>query len=250
MIDNFHHHSASSVNGFIENRFTWYLKKVRGMKIPGNPAMCRGTAVEAGINHYITDPEGNIDKACEVAIKSFKEETAAMLVMPEMRTSIPLCVKEGIKSVMENYGSEGCSLQEKVEINLPGLQYPTLGYLDWRWKNKKLVVDNKVTGKKPSELKQSYKVQGALYKHATGDAVQFHFIICSEKNVVKTHIIPITEADYSYGMRLYTLAAKAVEIVLDMHLTFEEVNALWFGDPSKSWNEDEARIVMRELGFK
>ena len=178
------HLSPSSVNSFIENRYQWYRNKIIGDKFKGSIHTCRGTAVEAGINHWFNgDTEATVE-ANKVAIETFIRESESIKDTKEFqekqlafRQSIPYLVNKGIQSVQEKYLDKFNRMpiqQYKITINVPDCKIPVIGYLDWFFPDQ-MVVDNKVSGSHPKELSQSYKVQGSVYTKATGLPVEFHF---------------------------------------------------------------------------
>jgi hypothetical protein len=238
------HHSPSAVSKFIENRFIWWTQKTGQTKFKSNVAMEIGTAVEAGINHWLMEKQPDVKECVALACEVFKKNTIGWLIMPEDRALIPKCVNEGIASVAKNYGSEvnQCKCQEEFKIPIEGLTFPAYGKYDWFFPSR--IVDNKVVGKSPSELSQAYKIQGAVYKLASGKPVDFHFIV--KNKTIVTKVITLTDEDFDYGIKLFKKAAKAIERVVEIgqNFDFETVKSLFFPDPSASWNKDEAREVM------
>jgi hypothetical protein len=240
------HHSPSSVSKFIENKFVWWTQKTGQTKFKPSIPMIVGTAVEEGINHWIRCTEPDVKECVRIAHEKAKSEAVGIhaMLMPDDRDMISKCVNAGISSVSQLWGTEvsQCQLQTEIRCPIDGLVFPAYGKLDWNFPS--CVVDNKVVGKKQSELSQAYKMQGAVYKHAEKKPVFFHFI--TKTKIPGIQVIEVTDEDYNYGMDLFTKAAKAIEKIVDagVYLDFDLVKALFFPDPSASWNKDEARDVM------
>lgn len=250
MLDEYHHHSASSLSKFLEQRSSWFLQKYRGVEFPGNEHMARGTAVEAGINYWLTHEDEDEPDRTQNGIKEahgvFVKETIGMTIMPEFRNSINDCIKKGITSV-DGYPGKIQALQQKIEVKLDGVHLPIIGYIDWEWPS--IVVDNKVTGKTPSALKQSHILQGSLYRAAKNKPVQFHYLVPLAKEV-KVKEIDLSDAEFDYGIKLATACAKSIERILNTELDGNLMEAFMFPNPLDIWSKSEADIVLKAWGLK
>lgn len=240
------HHSPSSVSNFIENKFTWWTKKTGQTKFKPSLPMAIGTAVEEGINIWLKQVEPDIPACVKAAHEKLKAECVGIrtMVMPDDRDMVSKCVNTGISSVANLWGPElsQVKLQTEVKGRIDGLNFPYYGKLDWDFPS--CVVDNKVVAKKPSELSQAYKIQGAIYKHSTNKPVFFHFI--TKTKIPGIEIKEVTDSDYNYGMDMFTKACKAIEKVVEagQFLDFDTIKSLFFPDPSASWNKDETADIM------
>lgn len=141
----------------------YVLEKILGKRQPvGSPAH-RGTAVEAGIAHGLTDFGASVDDCVAVALRSY--DTASALSSDprreKYRDTIRDMVVQGLGE-LRPYGPP-TSLQKFVEWRPDGLKYPIVGYADFMWDHLGVVVDLKTTEALPSQIKQSHAKQIALY---------------------------------------------------------------------------------------
>jgi len=233
------HHSASSINKFVSQRALWYLEKLKKIPFKGNQNTARGKAVEEGMNKHF---EGYNEQECiRHACQVFTENTIGMIVVPTFRATIAPMVKEGIKSITSSF--EGTpAMQGKIHLDLPSVQRPIIGYLDYDYD--KMIVDNKVSGKTPNELSLNYKIQGAIYKEATGKDVYFHYVI-PLKESVKTKIIKLSDAEYKQGILFATKAAEAIEKVIDSCVDYDTMMAFCFPNPGSMFGGEEEALVMK-----
>ncbi len=151
------HHSPSTLNSFIGYRHEWYLKKIRGVNFPGNHHITRGTAVEAGINHYLSG-DNSLEECIKAALGVWGEACIALGENFDMRQSIGPCVKAGIESFSQrNYDDGNTKLQNSISIVLDGCEMPTIGYLDYLRPDR--LIDNKCVSKTPTfdKFKKTYK---------------------------------------------------------------------------------------------
>lgn len=155
------HLSYSTITSFISNRFDWFQRKILGKPFQGNIHTERGNALEHGLDLVIDGKSLSDakDAACEkyeLACKGMEGWEPSVLtslcdVLDKVVTSFPY------QDVEEK--------QKKVYIDI-GLSLPILGFLDYRMNAKfdREIRDLKSTGRKPSSLSQSYKIQGGLYQ--------------------------------------------------------------------------------------
>jgi len=251
------HHSPSSVSSFLENRAQWYRNKIIGDKFSGSEHTARGTAVEAGINNWLTcsDTDSTIEAikhALEIwhrETESFKDDPQFQLKELEFKQSIAPLVNAGIESVKERYLEviDAYPVQQhKISLDIPGCKFPVLGYLDWYFPNK-LVVDNKVSGKKPSKLKQGYIVQGSVYHMATGLPVEFHFEVANKTPTITT--FRMSKEDIQYGWMLFCRAAKAIENIFANPLDGQLLQDIFLANPEAMFSEKDVKKALKDFEF-
>ena len=162
MINDFTHHSPSSLNTFAMSPAMWVAEKVLGFKRPGSPQMHRGTAVEAGVAHGLKEW---VDAAActEIAMTRYDALTALSgdSRRQKVRDGIPEMVNFGLEALRE-YGAPD-RVQAQITWQPDGVQYPIMGYSDFEWDHHGLVVDLKTTDKMPSEIKATHARQVAHY---------------------------------------------------------------------------------------
>ncbi len=227
------HLSASTVNKFIEDRYGFYQSKVIGERFKPNVKMARGTAVEHGVNLFVT---GTNTMLVEMAIGKFDEEVNGIECDPqelkEVRDSIPGLLNLAIDHYREAFAFSNPEIQSKISAKLPGVSRELTGYLDYLVP-KKVVRDCKVVGVTPSKLKQGYIIQGSLYKFSTGLDVVFDFFVANKKPVVKS--IKLTDNDYAFGLSYLIEACKVIEEIqvcesaqrMMQLMSFPNLEAMW-----------------------
>lgn len=232
-------HSASAINSFLGYRSAWYLNKICGIRVPVGGAAHRGTAIEAGINHYIENDDISIEDCIKHALEVFEKESLGCTPDFDMRQSVGPCVIAGIKSFEDRgYLLDPPTLQAEINTMLPGCNVNLYGKLDYLFNDR--VVDNKVVSKTPKSLKQDYVVQGAIYRFATKLPVYFHFIV-PQKTGIKIVEIKLTDEEYKKGLELASLAAQSIETIFENlpSMDGELLKALFFSSPEKLWSYDE-----------
>lgn len=243
-------HSASQLNSFIEYRASWYIQRIKGIRTNVGPPAWRGTAVEAGINHYIENDDATKESAIKHALAVYSMESSSGQNDFDFRQSIAPCVVACIDSFDEKgYFLNPPELQSEITLRLPGCKIDLFGKLDYQFDDK--VVDTKVVNKTPKALKQGYILQGAVYKKATGKPVVFHFAV-PLKGGVKIKEIELTDDDFAYGMELATKAAQHIERIYDSldSLDGRLLDAMFFTNPSSLFNWDEKSLHSEQFKIK
>ena len=230
------HLSASTINSFIAYRADWFMSKILGQRGKGNPAMFRGTSVEHGVNHFVdhrpkwdspfmSEQDVELMYNCvEEGQRKFKELCLEAGESPTaMLKSIADGVAKAIPTLVEIWGSNKPDTQHKLTFRLPGVEIPIIGFLDYLESWHTTIRDMKVSARSPSydkyleryKLKQDYQIQGALYKHATGHDVIFHFFV-PLKTECKEFAIPLVDEDYHWALEYATMAANRIEKIYDI----------------------------------
>lgn len=174
------HLSASSLNLFAAEPALWVMQRLLGKNTPVGSAAHRGTAAEAGINAGLRSPEMPVEDCIALALKEFDKLTALCAdgKREEERKSIPEMVRIGLAELRQ-YGIPDVpprGPQFKVEINLPGVSVPVIGYKDWHFGAHGVVVDLKTTHKIPAAIPDSHARQGAIYVHGTNHEMRFAYV--------------------------------------------------------------------------
>ena len=243
-------HSPSSLSSFIEYRSSWFIQRIRGEYNKAGVFAARGTAVEAGMNHYIEN-DVKIEDCIKHALGVYTQESIGQPDNFDVRQSIAPCVKAGIQSFEElGYLIDPPVLQAEINCSLEGCRKGVYGKLDYLFEGKK-IVDNKVVSKTPSSLKQGYILQGAIYRYATGLPIDFHFVV-PLKTGVKIKIITLTDEEYEYGLRLATRAAQCVETIFDNldHMDGDLLEALFFTNPCSVFDYSEKAVHSKHFGIE
>lgn len=237
--------SASQINEFITNRAMWFAKRFRGLKTPGSLAMSRGRAVEAGINHFITNDKPDITAAVRAAMEEYDKSSTGLVDDLSIRQSIAPATTR-----MISHFSDICDtlkskprIQDKIEIYLEGCSIPLIGYLDFFWEGR-CIRDCKITGKTPSELTDSYKIQGAIYRHVMKVPVVFTFGICKKEFEIKE--IRLSEDDFIWGLKVATKAAQAIERIVSTPLDGDLMEAFMFPNTDAGWSKEDTELILKE----
>jgi hypothetical protein len=247
------HHSASSVSSFISNRGQWFRNKIIGDKFNGSEHTCRGTAVEAGINHWLLGDTEATNESIKHALEVWDKETEFVEIPQDRRfdfkQSIGPLINAGVVSVQEKYIDKLKVMplqQTRIQVDVPGCKYFAIGYLDWLFPQK-LVVDNKVTGQTPSKIKQDYLIQAAVYNKATGLPVEFHFEVANK--TPKCVALRATQEEIDYGWMLFCRGAKAIETILENPMDYDLMEALFLGNPDSCFTEAERLNTIKNFGY-
>ena len=247
------HHSASTINSFIEYRTKWYLNKIRGIKMPFSHAAARGTACEHGMNHYLTVSK-NIDECVSEALKKYTESSLGLADNFDIRQSIGRCVSAGIESFKKRgYDDGNTTLQNSISVFLDGCSLPTTGYLDYLRPDR--VIDNKCVAKTPTmtkdkkhyQHKQAYIIQGAIYWKATGLKPYFHYVI-PLKDEVKVVEEVVSNDDLEWGLKYATKAAQTLEKIYENPISGDLMEAFFFPNADALFG-DEIGKILSEFGL-
>jgi len=258
------HHSPSSISQFIEYRSAWYISRILGIKAKSGIAAVRGTAVEEGLNFYLSEQDASMEDCIKHALKNFDESYKTITSNDvEIRQSVGPCVRAAIESFdQKEYTYFGPELQKELsdfpKLILPGCKRPIYGKLDYFFDGKK-VVDNKVVAKTPTydkfekqyKIKQAYIIQGAIYHAVTGLPVTFHFVIPLKESVnIVEHTL--TKKEIKYGLDLASKAAQAIETIYDSIYTMDGnvLKAFFFPNPTSVFNEEEREDQKKIFGVE
>lgn len=234
------HFSASTINSFIENRYQFFQSKVMMAPFTGSIHTCRGTAVEHGVNTWLEKPE--TENLGNVALTKYDEEIKngkiSKIEAEEFRDTIVPLLNVALKHYKSEFSKDKVITQHRIKCMLDGVTRPIVGYLDF-YRPNVMVNDSKVTGKTPSKLKQSYVLQGALYKQATGLDVTFDFFIPNKTAVHKA--IQLTDKEYEFGLGYLTKAATVLEELQECTDTRRVMELMSFPNLEAMWTEGEKK---------
>ena len=161
------HLSPSSLNTFAAEPAMWVLQKLAGKQTPAGYAAHRGTASESGIVAGLLNPEMPIVEAQQIALAEF-DKLSAFNKDPKAvkeRAGIPGIVEQGIKK-LRTAGIPD-EIQHRVDVTLPGLPIPCIGYVDVGWTKHGIRLDIKSKLRMPTDIEQAHRRQVGLYIHGT-----------------------------------------------------------------------------------
>jgi PD-(D/E)XK nuclease superfamily len=172
------HLSYSSISSYLMCGANWQFKYIQNIKTPTSPELVFGSAfhgtVEAyvGNNHQgvLTDLwrenwakqiEGqNVDWGTDTP-ENFSNEGMRMLSHPE--------IIKGILAIKAQKGDQGAKIEQKVELHVPGVPIPIIGYIDIITEDR-IPGDLKTSGKSWSPDKALFETQPLFYLAALNQA--------------------------------------------------------------------------------
>jgi hypothetical protein len=159
--------SASSINLFAAEPAMWVLQKLAKRQTSAGPAAHRGTAAEAGIVMGLLDPEAPIIACQQHALDEFDRLVAVDLdgKAAKERNAIMNIVEHGIKKL--RVAGIPDEVQQRIEINLPGIAVPFIGYVDVGWTKHGIRLDIKTKLRTVTAIEEPHNRQVSLYLYGT-----------------------------------------------------------------------------------
>lgn len=265
----FKRHSASQINSFLDYKPEWAMERLFGVKkYEESVDTARGKAVEEGLNHYIRgvqnlvdekgNPTGNknITECCGYAVEQFREMVKDVKSDKKLEytQTITPCVEGSCLYFSEHYPIRNLGMQDSFEIEMEGCKYPLVGYLDYKCRDNKIIIDKKVKAKTPTNntIPQGYVVQGALYRYATGiKHIEFNFSIPLKTQPNKVLAIKLSDAEYEWGLNLARKAMKAIELTHEaaQGMDMDTLKAFFMPSPDSFWDADKRKTAMDFFTF-
>lgn len=146
----------------------------------GAPAH-RGSAVEDGVSHGLSDLTAPLRDCIEVAQIKY-DSLMALSGDPrreKYRETVSDMVTSALKELREYGKPDG--MQGLVEWKPEGLKLPIVGYYDYQWTRHGIVADLKTTERMPTEIKINHARQVSLY--VGGSNMAGHLIYCTPKKL-------------------------------------------------------------------
>lgn len=162
------HLSASSINLFAAEPAMWVMQKLAKKNTGVGPAAHRGTAAEAGIVMGLLDPEAPIVHCQQHALSEFDRLVSIDLdgKAAKERAAIMNIVEHGIKKL--RVAGIPDEVQQKIEITLPDLAVPIIGFVDVGWSKKHGIrLDIKTKLRAVTAIEEAHNRQVSLYLHGT-----------------------------------------------------------------------------------
>lgn len=232
------HLSASQINTWINAPSLWLLEKLLGHKGKMGAAAHRGTATEAGVSAGLFDHSLSVAD-CEAVAYPVYDRLTALSADPKRdaeRGVIAGMIKQGL--TLREHGlpisPNSEDHQHRVEIMLPGVSVPVIGFLDWMYADE--VLDLKTTLRVPSAMSEPHLRQATIYKTAHMDK-RVRFFYCSDKKAEKH---TLTREQYDASMSQLVQAASRLERFLGLSSDAQELAAIiphcsdsfYFNDPA------------------
>lgn len=242
------HLSASSLNAWIAAPALWIMERLIGRKGAANCAMHRGTAVETGVSVGLFGGTRAAD--CAATALALYDELTAASGDPKRdaeRAVIPGMVAQALAAISFGAPSVPEGKQHRIVVRLEGVPVPLIGYLDWFFPERGVIVDLKTTLRVPSSFSDAHRRQAALYQHAHANA-GVAFVYCSDK---RSATLNLDRGDYEEGVRELTHAARRLERFLALSDDPHELADLITPDfGTFYWNDPDTRALGRQtFGF-
>ena len=174
------HLSPSAINQYATDPAHYVLQRLFNAKSDASAAMFRGIASETGIVHGLYHPKARIQECVDLALKEYDEKLSFSNdpKYESERANIPGFIKYGLLELRQ-YGVP-TSAQERVEIKLPDVPVPVIGFTDLVYEEHGIVIDIKTSLRMPSAISDEHARQGAVYSHAKGNHAM-RFAYCKPK---------------------------------------------------------------------
>jgi hypothetical protein len=240
------HLSASSINLFIAQPAMWCASYLMKRRTPVGPAAHRGTAIECGVEAGLFDPEMPVEAAQKIGLERYARltmlnaDTRVGKERDAVAPSIAIALAELRQYGLPEKPEDG--RQNKIEVMLPGVPVPLLGYLDFRFPQHGIIVDLKSTARIPSEISDSHARQGAIYaQHGSNHQVRMAYVSAKK---ISVYVVEDVAARTAEVVR----AAQAIERFLSLSDDPEKLTRCFAPDLSSFyWGDQSARTIAREI---
>ena len=176
-----HHLSASSTALFSNCLAVFLLEKLMGKRGGVGCAAHRGTAAEAGIVKGLLDPTASIEDCQKHASQEYARLTALSTDLNRAKEgeAVKGIVAQGIEA-LRPYGIP-THTQRKIELRVPELPIPIIGYTDVEWEDKGILIDIKTQLRLASEITETHARQVSIYKAAISDNLDARIAYITDK---------------------------------------------------------------------
>jgi hypothetical protein len=174
-----HHLSASSLNLFAAEPALWVATKLLRRAIPAGLAAQRGKAIERGVELGLFNPALPVAECQAVAEAEYDALTA--FAPPEERAKERKAIAPTVATALAELRQYGIpdppadGKQHRIEVHLPEIPVPLIGYLDFLFDSHGIVVDLKTVTRVPTEISPAFARQGALYVANTNRQMRFAY---------------------------------------------------------------------------
>ena len=240
---NYERHSPSSLNLFAASPAMFTLEHIFGIRQPVGVPAHRGVAVEEGVALGLLNPDASL-KACVAAAFTRYDTLTAMSAderREKYRATIPDMVKQALVE-LRGYGVPSAT-QGFVEWRPEGPKLPIVGYFDFEFADKGVIVDLKTSERMPLEIKIPHARQVALYVAATSSNYEGRLSYITPKKAATYRL----ENTHAHLEALHQIALK-VEKFLSLSDDPEFFKLITVPDlESFYWTSPAARQLAYEL---
>lgn len=240
------HLSASSINLFVAQPAMWAMQKLMGRKSTVGPAAHRGTCIEAGVEMGLFEPDAPVEACQDLAIARFNQLTALSSHpgVDKERAAIAPAVAIGLAELRQ-YGVPAAAdgnRQHRIEVTLPGVPVPFIGWLDFWFPEHGIIVDLKTQLRLSSKISDPHSRQGAIYHAAHGNfEIRFAYVTPQKVGVYKledprSHLARVVSIAHSIE-RFLSLSDDGAELTRSLSPDFD----------SFYWNDPGARAAAEQI---
>lgn len=227
------HLSVSSINTFGAEPALWVAERLLNEKAPVGAAAHRGSAVEAGIVYGLQHPEAPIEECQAHAVRTFDGLTALSQDprRDKERSAIAGFVLNGVNRLRPR--GVPTTVQQRVDVMLPGVPIPWLGYLDVFYEQHGCTLDIKTTHRLPSEPSTSHARQLALYTYGTNIEGRVAYFTPSKSAVYlvesrEQHIADLV----NIAQRMERFLAVSDDPLVLASIVVPSVDSFYYADPT------------------
>jgi len=229
---NYERHSPSSLNLFAASPSMFVLERILGLKQPVGAVAHRGSAVEDGVAYGLKNPEATDKDSIKIAQARYDLLTAMSgdHRREKYRDDIPDMVSQALDE-LRPYGIP-TDTQGFITWHPEGLRLPIVGYFDFKWGDKGIIVDLKTTDRMPSEIKVGHARQVSLY---AGDNHEGRLTYCTPKKCQTLRLENIREhrqALHSIALRVENFLALSEDPNFFPTITAPDLDSFYWGSPA------------------
>ena len=161
------HLSASSINLYAAQPAIWVMQRLLKKSGPVGAAAHRGTAAETGIVHGLLNTSAPVEE-CQAAALAQYDSLTALSGDPKRlkeRDAVPAIVATALPE-LRAYGIPD-EVQHRIEVTLPEIPIPFVGFVDLGWSSHGITLDIKSTLRLPNSISTPHARQVGLYLHGT-----------------------------------------------------------------------------------
>ena len=236
--------SASSVNLWVAQPALWGMEKLLKRRSPVGTVAHRGSAIEAGVEFGLRNLAASIEECQQHALADFDRRAALSgdKNREKHREAVAPAVALGVAELRQ-YGTPD-TFQERLEVMLPDIPVPFVGYSDFRWQQHNIVLDLKSGEKLPTRIVDPHARQGCIYVHGTDREMRFCYATPKKLAVYRLE-------DPQQHLNSLQRIAKSIERFLSISNDPHELMALLTPDyESFYWADPVTRSAGREVfGF-
>lgn len=233
------HLSPSSLNCYAEQPSFWCLKYLHGFKDDGSPAAWRGSAVEAGLDHWLFKRDKDVSLVA--ALDRFELDALGLCDdgTERERTAIAAFLDRAMLAT----GELGPPTVRQFEVNywFEGVEVPILGRIDYEWEQEG--IDLKTTNRMPSLIPGRHARQISLYQAARGKPYKILYVTPS-----KFEFKELSNEESQKALKTLEWHAHAIRRVLSMFSCKYELSKIFAPDwDHYFWKREEARQAAAEI---